>query len=67
MRSGYIVVGNSRLELVGNEAFYWIPRASSNTNYARYLGFGTSDANMIYDSNRYFGYSLRCLSTVLDR
>ena len=67
VRSGYVHLPNTAgtLRTAGRNADYWSSRADATTT-AYNLYFGTA----VYPSGgpniRYYGFSLRCLSTVLD-
>jgi uncharacterized protein (TIGR02145 family) len=50
--------GNGSLLVVGSSGSYWSSTVSSAD--ARFLGFGSSSANM-YTNNRAFGLSVRCI------
>ena len=45
----------------GSSGRYWSSTSRSNTSDARYLLFSSSYVNSASNSNRYFGFSVRCL------
>ena len=69
MRSGWADIWGSKLLWVGGEGYLWTSLAYDEGEYLYALNF--SDAvftrNEDSDFERYYGLSLRCLSTVLDR
>ena len=60
-------VSGATFSHAGLSGYWWSSRSYSDATHAYYLGFNASD---VYPSdgpnNRWFGFSLRCLSTVLD-
>ena len=66
MRSGYIYVYDGKLKWAGDEGIYWLAVAGNGDSHAFYFN---DDDGVEYAEGylRYDGFSLRCLSTVLDR
>ena len=55
-------VGRNSLNNVGAGGYYWSRTASSDA-YAYYLIFASSFVDPAGNSGRYFGYSVRCVTT----
>ena len=55
-------VNGSSLDAVGSNGYYWSRTACSADN-AYYLRFGSSGVNPANYSNRYRGFSVRCVAT----
>ena len=70
MRSGEWYDGEDAddgpLEVAGSYGFYWSSRAYSDISNGYHLEL-SSDTTPFSSSGRYVAFSLRCLSTVLDR
>ena len=69
VRGGFINLGSKDVSpdgkitfySAGQYGYYWSSRASSNADTAYYLDFGSSSVDLSYGTDRYYGYSLRCL------
>ena len=67
VRSGIVYLPSGKLGTASQNGEYWSSHAYSNTDNAYNFNFFTSDAKTSSNWRRYSGYSLRCLSTILDR
>ena len=65
MRSGYINVGIPALRYAGAVGHGWPSRSYSTATNAYYFYFTASDVGPSHHDNRWYGFPLRCLSTVL--
>ena len=68
VRSGWILLPTTAgtFRFAGALSVWWSSRAYSSTTYAYDLYLQTTGVvSPSYDSNRYDGFPLRCLSTVL--
>ena len=59
--SGNVFSGS--LRYAGLSGYYWSSTASSSTNIAYYLNFYSGYVDPSYDTNRYNGFSVRCLAS----
>ena len=73
VRSGYLGPNGGKSWYAGINGNWWSSRGSSTrydgvaTPSAYHLNFSDTGVNPSYGpDNRYYGFSLRCLSTVLD-
>ena len=66
VRSGYIIPTDGKSWNAGILGHWWTSRSYSNITATYYLGFYASDVYPSNSSYRYYGFPLRCLSTVLD-
>ena len=68
MRSGHLYINPNKLWSSGNGGYYWESMSGGDEIDVNSFSFNMGDDLYIDDNyNRYVGFSLRCLSTVLDR
>ena len=66
VRSGNVNIYRGKLNWAGEDGNYWYAEPDGE-DFAYNLDFYDEDVYPDDSSNRYDGFSLRCLSTVLDR
>ena len=67
MRSGLINIYNTKLMGPSHAGRLWSSCAGMGTDSGYGASLNTNSVDSTYANNRYYAYSLRCLSTVLDR